>query len=353
MYVLITGSTGRIGANIVKRLVERGDRVRCQVRPGSDRRAKLDQFGVEVVEVDLTDRPKLTQIVCGIDAIVHMGVKLRGPSNFDHLDINIAPTLTLLEAVRTENPTLERFVYGSSDALFPHEGYMPELITADRKFTRPADMYKVSKVASEAIVQCYHQQYGIPSVILSIPWTFCGSELLGLRAKDISPVIDDQIEVLKGDLSRGTENRDRVTRALVDLKRAKEQGAHWVIPKNPQGTPWMRHIGDVRDVADAAIAALDTARGVGGAYVIMSDALNFGIGVPYLAEESGMPFAEILWPYAQHYWYDTSATRDELRWRPRYDSRSMLVDAWRHLKGEDIGVVDVGPNHALGSGAVL
>lgn len=353
MYVLVTGSTGRIGANIVKHLVERGDRVRCQVRPGSDRRAKLDQFGVEVVEVDLTDRPKLIQTVRDVDAIVHMGVKLRGPSNYEHLDINIAPTLTLLEAVRTENPNLKRFVYGSSDALFPHEGYMPELITAERKFARPDDMYKVSKVASEAIVQCYHQQYGIPTVILTIPWTFCGSELLGLRAKDISPGVDDQMEVLQGDLNRDAVDHERVRRTLDDLRRAKEQGAHWVIPMNPQGNPWMRHIGDVRDVAGAALAALDTQRGVGGSYIIMSDALNFGVGVPYLAEESSMHYAEILWPYAQHYWYDVSETRDELGWQPRYDSRAMLVDAWRHLNGQDIGVVEVGPNHSLGSDAVL
>ena len=353
MYVLVTGSTGRIGANIVKRLVERGDRVRCQVRPGSDRRAKLDQFDVEVAEVGLTDREGLTRLVQDVDAIVHMGVKLRGPTNFDHLDINIAPTLTLLEAVRTANPNLKRFVYGSSDALFSHEGYMPELITAERKFTRPADMYKVSKVASEAIVQCYHQQYDVPTVILSIPWTFCGSELLGLRAKDISPAIDDQVEVLSADLVRGGSDSDRISRTLDDLRCAKEQGAHWVVPMNPQGTAWMRHIGDVRDVADAALAALDTKRGIGGAYIIMSDALHFGIGVPYLAEESELPYAEILWPYPQHYWYDLSLTRDELGWQPHYDSRTMLVDAWRHLNGEDIGVVDVGPNHALGGGAVL
>jgi len=348
MHILVTGATGRIGANVVQRLVDRGDRVRCQVRPNSDRAGKLDGLDVEIATVDLTDREALNETVRDVEAIVHLGVKLRGPSNWEQLDVNVAPTLTLLEAVRTINPGLKRFVYGSSDALYPHAGWMPDLITDEVKLTRPADMYKVSKVAGEAIVQCYHQQYGIPTVTLNIPWTFCGAELLGIRTKEISPGIDDQIEHLSG-----VEQTDRVLRALDDLQRERDAGRRWVIPMNTQGTPWTRHIGDVRDVAHSVEAALDTSRGTGGAYVIMSDALNFGVGVPYLAEMSGHDYASVLWPRTMHYWYDLTPARDGLGFVPLYDSRSMLEDAWRHLNGEDIGVIDVGPNHPLGGERTL
>jgi dTDP-L-rhamnose 4-epimerase len=348
MHVLVTGATGRIGANVVKRLVERGDQVRCQVRPGSDRAAKLDPFDVEIVQVDLTDREALIETVRGVDAIVHMGVKLRGPNNWEHLDINIAPTLTLLEAVRTINPGLKRFVYASSDALYPHDSWMPSLITDDDKIQRPSDMYKVSKVAGESIVQCYHQQYGIPTVSLNVPMTFCGAELLGIRTKEFSPAIDDQVEHL-GSL----EQTDRVKRTIGDLVEARNKGAHWVVPINPQGSAWSRHLGDVRDVVSSVEAALETKSGVGGAYVIMSDALNYAVGVPYLAELSGMHYAELLWPFAQHYWYDVSRTRNELGFQPQHDSRSILEDAWRNLQGEDIGVVGVGPDHPIGGERTL
>ena len=45
----ITGGTGRIGANVVKRLAERGDALRCVVRPGTDRLEKLTPFDVEII----------------------------------------------------------------------------------------------------------------------------------------------------------------------------------------------------------------------------------------------------------------------------------------------------------------
>src|SRR5438874_7801545 len=183
MDVLVTGATGRIGANTVKHLLEIGHRVRALVRPGTDRAEKLREMSLETVAVDLQDREGLAATVEGVEAIVHLGVKLSPrPSNWDHLDVNIAPTLTLLEAVRTRNPDLKRFVYGSSDVLFPHTGYMPQLITERDRYTHPVGMYAVSKLASEAIVHSYHHQYGLPTVTLNIPMTFCGRELMGERA---------------------------------------------------------------------------------------------------------------------------------------------------------------------------
>ncbi|MBT4138614.1 MAG: NmrA family NAD(P)-binding protein, partial [Candidatus Latescibacteria bacterium] len=40
MTILITGGTGRIGANVVKRFAERGEHLRCIVRPNTDRLEK-------------------------------------------------------------------------------------------------------------------------------------------------------------------------------------------------------------------------------------------------------------------------------------------------------------------------
>jgi len=348
MHVLVTGSTGRIGANVVNRLVRRGHRVRAQVRPGSDRADKLRGLDVEVVTVDLTDRAGLAATVRSMEAIVHLGVKLRGPDNYEHLDVNIAPTLTLLEAARTLNPNLARFVYGSSDVLYPHAGWMPGLIRDSDKFTRPRGMYAVSKVAGEAIVQSYHEQYGIPTVTLNIPMTFCGKELLGIRTKEFSPAIADQIDFLSSRPANA-----RTERALKELRAAQGAGARWVVPVCAEGPPWTRHLGDVRDVVSAVEAALTTQRGVGQAFVIMSDALNYGVGVPHLARASGRGYVEVIWPYSEHYWYDVRRSRDLLGYEPEHDSRSILEDAWRHLQGEDIGVIDVGPNHPLGGQRTL
>src|SRR5688500_12106013 len=123
MRILLTGATGRIGANVAKRLVEEGHRVIAPVRPDTDRAAKLSALDLDVRRVDLRDREGLTECVRGVEAIVHLGVKLRGPTNYDQLDVNLSPTFTLLEAARRHCPDLRRFVYGSSDTLFPHTGW--------------------------------------------------------------------------------------------------------------------------------------------------------------------------------------------------------------------------------------
>jgi len=341
MKILITGGTGRIGANIVKRLAERGDDLRCVVRPTTDRLEKLEQFDVEIVKVDLRDREGLAQTVVGVDAIVHMGVKLRGPSNYEQLDINIAPTLTLLESVRTLNPGLQRFVYGSSDTLYPHTGYMPDLISREDIFTRPRGMYAVSKIAGEAMVQSYHQQYGLPTVSLTIPYTFCGREFLGERTLQVSPLIESHVEDLQKKLS--TPDMERV---IKELQEHYDNGKRLVIPHCPEGPAFKRHWGDVRDVVTACERALDVDTAVGEAFVIMSEPFRFEEAVPHLAEVSGLEAVDVNFPFAEFYEYDMKHTTDKLQFVPKYDGKVILEDAWRHKQGEDIGVVDVGPNSA-------
>ncbi len=339
MHILITGGTGRIGANVVKRLSESGHQLRCVVRPGTDRLEKLQQFDVEIARVDLRDREGLTQTVKDVEAIVHFGVKLRGPTNYDHLDINLAPTLTLLEAARLHAPHLQRFVYGSSDTLYPHTGYMPDLITRDDIFTRPKGMYAVSKIAGEAIVQSYHQQYNTPTVSLTIPYTFCGREFLGERVSAISPLISRHLK----DLQR-RPSTPALTRTIEELQTHAANGKQLVIPHCPEGPAFKRHLGDVRDVSRACELALTTNTAIGKDFIIMSHPLYFDEAVPHLSSISGLEYADITFPFAEYYEYDMTHTEKYLGYVAQYDGKKMLEDAYRHKQGEDIGVVDVGPD---------
>lgn len=339
MTILITGGTGRIGANVVKRLAERGEHLRCVVRPNTDRLEKLKQFDVEIANVDLRDREGLTETVKGVDAIIHLGVKLRGPTNYEQLDMNTAPTLTLLEAARLHAPNIKRFVYGSSDTLYPHSGYMPNLITPADIFTRPKGMYAVSKIACEAMVQSYHQQYNIPTVSLTIPYTFCGREFLGERVHQVSPLIESHII----DLKKRPTNAN-VEQTISHLEKQYAGGKRLVIPHCPEGPAFKRHWGDVRDVVTATACALDNDSAIGKAFVIMSKPFLFDEAVPHLSQISNQEYVDVGFPFAEFYEYDMSYTTNHLGYVAQYDGKQMLEDAWRHKQGEDIGVVDVGPD---------
>src|SRR6201996_9096548 len=71
MRIFVTGSTGFIGTELVKELIEAGHQVRGLTR--SDEGVKqLQQVGAEVHRGDLTDLDSLRTGATGMDAVVHL-----------------------------------------------------------------------------------------------------------------------------------------------------------------------------------------------------------------------------------------------------------------------------------------
>jgi uncharacterized protein YbjT (DUF2867 family) len=69
--VLVTGATGFTGSHVVPLLLERGYRVRCLVRPGSDRRW-LPATGIEWFVGDLADTDALARAMAGVDLLLNV-----------------------------------------------------------------------------------------------------------------------------------------------------------------------------------------------------------------------------------------------------------------------------------------
>jgi nucleoside-diphosphate-sugar epimerase len=68
--VFVTGGTGFIGGQVVRRLRERGDEVRALVRsPGKG--TKLEPLGCELVSGDLSDEAAIRESLEGCDAAIH------------------------------------------------------------------------------------------------------------------------------------------------------------------------------------------------------------------------------------------------------------------------------------------
>jgi dihydroflavonol-4-reductase len=76
MTALVTGGTGFVGSHLVRALVERGEQVRCLVRPAS-RRDNLENLSVEFVTGDLRDLDSLKQAVKGVKVVYHCAADYR------------------------------------------------------------------------------------------------------------------------------------------------------------------------------------------------------------------------------------------------------------------------------------
>ncbi len=75
MNVLVTGSTGLLGGNVVRQLLDRGTAVRVLVRQSADPRP-LDGLDVERVIGDIRDADAVRKAVAGCQAVVHSAARV-------------------------------------------------------------------------------------------------------------------------------------------------------------------------------------------------------------------------------------------------------------------------------------
>ena len=101
MRIVVTGSTGFIGGNVARRLLERGDEVVAIVRD-PDRAADLASAGAELVQGDLTDKDSMRPAFAGADALLHLAAWFEvGVDDTTKMErINVDGTRHVLELMR-------------------------------------------------------------------------------------------------------------------------------------------------------------------------------------------------------------------------------------------------------------
>jgi dihydroflavonol-4-reductase len=178
---LVTGATGLIGANLVRRLARDGSRPRALLPPGGDRRA-LVGVDVELVPGDVRDAHSLAKAMVGISRVYHAAGRIR----FDDAgrlllwSINVEGTRQVLQAARSAG--VERLVHVSSsvtvgagplsnpaneDSVFPSQGGTP---------------YAASKRASEELAA---GDWGDMDVVIVNPTFVVGAYGTGASSAEV------------------------------------------------------------------------------------------------------------------------------------------------------------------------
>ncbi len=164
MKLFVTGATGFVGRYAAARLIERGHRLVCAVRPASQV-DDLTRLGATLAPVDLQDRRALRPAMDGCDGVIHMaGVySFWEPDPDAYRRVNVEGTRAVLEAaleagVGTVVLASTMLVYGTP---------------ADRPFTEDSapgpvrlSAYAESKYWADQLAWRLHHERGLPLVAL-------------------------------------------------------------------------------------------------------------------------------------------------------------------------------------------
>ena len=316
LRVLVTGAAGRIGRNLCDALIANGASVRGALLPDDPGLARIASAGVECVQGNLRDPEFCNEIITGCDAVVHLGAMLlfrKGEDDPALMEDNVRSAFNMLHAAATLTPKLKRFVFASSDEIYPSlfAKYLP---IDENHPAYPYSFYGVTKYAGEEMLRFYHRAHGVPGAIarfaLTIePWESLQSDrplgnFLHLRS---------MIEFVRG---RNGEVAAAHLEALFDA----DQEQLW-IPRDETGQPWMFHFCDVRDLVQGLLLLLEKPAAIGEAFNLSGPApFSFAEVVPYVAAKTGRPVVDATVPGEPvRIHHSTAKARGLLGYNPKHD----------------------------------
>ncbi len=260
--ILVTGATGHIGNVLVRRLLERGQKVRAFVWRGEDI-SSLQGLELEFVEGDVLDPDSLLRAMEGVDTVYHLAGLisiLPGPQPMVW-KVNVEGTRNVLEAARRTG--VQRLLYTSSIHAIrraPHGVVIDESLGFDLEC--PYGEYDRSKAAASIEVQ-KASQTGLDAVIV------CPTGIIG--PYDF----------------RGSEMGEVIRSAAEARPMFYVDGAYDFV--------------DVRDVADGMIAAAERGRR-GESYILGGHRLSVRSLLETVRQITGRAFLIVKLPFALARW---------------------------------------------------
>ena len=181
MNILVTGSAGFIGANLVMRLLK-------DMREGSiigldnlnnyydvslkeyrlkeiEKNCQLSTVNYQFIKGDLADKALIDNLFAEykFDVVVNLaaqaGVRYSIENPDVYIESNIVGFYNILEACRY-NP-VEHLVYASSSSVYGGNKKVP--FSTDDNVDHPISLYAATKKSNELMAHCYSKLYNIPS----------------------------------------------------------------------------------------------------------------------------------------------------------------------------------------------
>ena len=219
MRVLVTGANGHIGANLVRALLSRGDKVRALIHRGA---AAVDGLEIEMVRGDVRDPGSIAAAMDGVDSVFHLAafISIDGPHNGLVHQINVDGSRNVAEAALAAG--VRRLVHFSSIHAFKQTpGDQPLDEERAKVSGRGHPAYDLSKAAGEAEVRTVIAK-GLDAVIVNLsgvigPFDFGPSRM----GRVFLQLYERRIAGLVSDGFNWVDVRDVVAGALAAAERGR------------------------------------------------------------------------------------------------------------------------------------
>jgi UDP-glucose 4-epimerase len=248
---------------------------------------------------------------------VHLATCKETPE--DVMDVTVKGMFWLLEECR-QSATFEQFVLIGGDAALGHFFYPhPIPVTEQQRHSAYPGCYALSKVLEEVMLEQYYVQYDLNGCCLRAPW---------IMEKD-----DFKYSLSFGeDVFGGPRWRD-----LVGKEAADRYVASQTVPVmlDADDEPVLRNFVHVSDLVDAILLALDHPRARQETMnVCMDEPVDYERVAEHLRETRGLPSVDVSTEYCST-WLDNAKAKFLLGWRPRYDMKRLIDEAWEYTRAAD------------------
>jgi len=191
--ILVTGGAGFIGSHLVDALMKKDAQVCVLDNLSNGWLENISQwFGhpkFEFIRGDLINQDDVTRAVEDCEVVFHLAanpeVRLSSIGPSVHFEQNVVATYNLLEAARKSG--IKELVFTSSSTVYGDASRIPT--PEDYAPLKPISVYGASKLASEALVSAYSNNYGFRAVVYRL------ANIVGPRSRH--GVIYDFIQKLR------------------------------------------------------------------------------------------------------------------------------------------------------------
>ena len=168
MRVAVTGGAGYIGSTLIRNLLAERHSVASldnQAKGDYCHLRDLNAKSLTLIEGDIRNAGDLDTILKGADTVVHMAalsdLDSCNEDSEEAISVNIYGTHKVLEAA--ERNRVRRLIFCSSAAIY---GVPMSLPVTEKHGLHPLNLYGVTKLAGEKLIDAHHVNHGLETVNL-------------------------------------------------------------------------------------------------------------------------------------------------------------------------------------------